>query len=85
MLTQARLKELLSYNKTTGVNWSKQANKWSASVMLRGNVTNLGYHKTALDAALARLTWELQCPEWNCNHRSELVKAIAASGMYLCF
>lgn len=62
-----------------GVNWNKRHGKWLARVMFNGNSVSLGYHTTALDAALARLAWETMCPGWACNHRSELVKSITVA------
>ncbi len=59
-----------------GVCWQKQHKKWMAGVRLQRKRIHLGYYQTALDAALARLSWEVQCPHWTCNHRGELVKAI---------
>ena len=60
----------------SGVNWNKRSKRWLSWAMLNGQSISLGYHPTALDAALARLTWEMQCSKWTCNHRSELVIAI---------
>lgn len=59
-----------------GVSWPKHCNKWLSRININGKAINLGYHKTALDAALARFTFEMQCPDWSCNYRSELAKAI---------
>jgi len=59
-----------------GVYWDKQTQKWRAQIMVQGKKHSLGYYDTALDAALARYTEEAQNPQWTCNHRSELVKAI---------
>ncbi len=36
----------------------------------------LGTYDNRLEAALARLTAEIQCPEWTCNYQSEIVKRI---------
>jgi len=59
-----------------GVHWNKQAKKWQAYIYIQGKRYSLGYHDTALDAALARYTEEVWNSKWTCNHRSELVKAI---------
>jgi len=61
-----------------GVHWNKRDRKWQAYIRIQGKQYNLGYHDTALDAALARYTEEAWNPNWHCNHRSELVKAIKA-------
>lgn len=59
-----------------GVSWDKPVKKWKAYISINRKQKYLGCHPTALDAALARFTVEVQCPEWHCNHRSKLVKAI---------
>jgi len=59
-----------------GVTWSKRGGKWVAQAGLNLKVRGLGYHETKLDAALARLTFEVQCPQWKCNYQGELIKAI---------
>lgn len=59
-----------------GVCWDKARNLWKAELESRAGKSQLGRFSTILDAALARLTAEVWCPHWTCNHRSELVKAI---------
>lgn len=66
-----------------GVSWHTKSEQWRASACLNNKTQYLGMHKTAIDAALARLTWELNTPEWECNYRSELVKAIEQTGLVL--
>jgi len=61
-----------------GVSWHKQAKKWRAYICIQGRNHGLGLYDTPLDAALARYTEEVQNPQWTCNHRSNLVKAIKA-------
>jgi len=61
-----------------GVYWHKQRRKWGAYIQIQGKPYHLGLYDTALGAALARYTAEVQCPGWTCNHRSELTKAIKA-------
>ena len=61
-----------------GVGWNKQSQKWIAHIRIQGKLLHLGLYETALNAALARYTVEVQCPNWSCNHRSELVRAIKA-------
>jgi len=51
-------------------------NNYKATVCLNNKSVFLGCHKTSLDAALARYTWEIQCPQWSCSYKSDLVKAI---------
>ena len=60
----------------TGVCWSKRQLMWSSTIYINGSSKHLGYHDSALEAALARVTIEVQCSKWTCNYRSELVKAI---------
>ena len=59
-----------------GVSYSKYKKKWIAQATLNGKNKNLGLYANKIDAALARLTWELNCDQWRCNHRSELVRKI---------
>jgi len=59
-----------------GVCWRKQRRKWKAQIQIQGKRYGLGYYDTALDAALARYIEEIWNPNWTCNHRSELIKAI---------
>jgi len=59
-----------------GVHWNKKDKKWHANIQSGGIKNFLGLYKTALDAALARLTGEIWREDWTCNRRGELVKAI---------
>ncbi len=59
-----------------GVGFDRRNKKWMAYACLQNKSIYLGRYSVALNAALARLTWEIQCPKWTCNYRSELVKAI---------
>lgn len=59
-----------------GIYWFSQGNKWRSYIKIRGKRIHLGYYEDILEAALARFTFEVQCPLWKCNYRSELVKAI---------
>ncbi len=61
-----------------GVFFNKKNQKWTSQAKLNGKGISFGLHLTALDAALARLTWETCCPRWSCNHRNELAKSIKA-------
>lgn len=57
-----------------GVGWHN--NKPRARVRLGTKLIDLGHHPSILEAALARHTWEQNCPNWQCNSRSELTEAI---------
>lgn len=59
-----------------GVSRYKETNRWLSQAGINRNKVYLGIHNTALEAALARLTWEVQCPAWTCNNRGGLVKEI---------
>ena len=59
-----------------GVCFNNNIKKWQAYISIHCKLYIIGLHETALDAALARYTVEVQCPQWHCNHRSELTKAI---------
>jgi hypothetical protein len=65
-------------NKTgfPGVCWHKQHKEFVAYIQINNKRIYLGCFETALDAALARITVEVNCPSWTCNHRGELVQAI---------
>lgn len=62
-----------------GVRFHKQNRNWIVRPQLNGKYITVGSYSTKLNAALARLTWEVNCEQWNCNHRGELVKAIKAA------
>lgn len=59
-----------------GVVWNKRDSKWYVQIQMNNRNVHLGIYDSALEAALARYTVEVQCPKWVCNYRSELVKAI---------
>lgn len=59
-----------------GVCFHNQCAKWLASSTVNRKQKSLGLYESKLEAALARLTWEMNCEHWKCNHRGELVKAI---------
>lgn len=64
-------------NNTSGfVGVCKSGNRWLSRISVYRKNIHLGYHSTPLEAALARFTFEMQCSQWTCNYRSELVKAI---------
>ena len=59
-----------------GVSSVTYDNKYVAQVTLNRKTIHLGRYPNALEAALARLTFEMDCPEWSCNHRGALIMAI---------
>ena len=59
-----------------GVDWNKQNKKWRARIRIHNKKYFLGIYDDPLDAALARLTEEVWNPNWHCNYRGELIKAI---------
>lgn len=59
-----------------GVSWNKVRKGWTAQIMVSGKQVFLGVYKCKLEAALARLTFEVNSPKWTCNFRGELVKAV---------
>ncbi len=77
--------KVFSTNKSgfPGVSFNKSKNKWQVNVWMNNKITYLGRFDTALEGALARLTWELQCPYWTCNLRGELIKKIRKEGVKL--
>ncbi len=50
--------------------------KWRTEIGVNNKRVYLGSYDTPLEAALVRLTFEMQCEKWTCNYRSELAKAI---------
>jgi hypothetical protein len=59
-----------------GVSYSGFHQKWNGFIKVNGKKIHLGYYKNALEAALARFTFEVWCSRWKCDYNSELVKAI---------
>ena len=58
----------------TGVSWHKQAQKWYAYAALHGKLIFLGLYPSRLEAALARLTFEIDCPQWHCDSDSSALR-----------
>lgn len=67
-----------------GVSFNKQSKKWRASMRVNGMGIYLGSHDTVIDAALARVTGEDNCPMWKCNHRSENRLKLKSLGYKVC-
>jgi hypothetical protein len=59
-----------------GVTWRKQRKKWFSNITINNKLIYLGLYDDPLEAALARFTFEDQCPLWKCNYSGRLVKAI---------
>ncbi len=59
-----------------GVTWDKTNKKWRSQIWVKGKHVCLGRYNSILNAALARLTLEVQCPYWYSGPRAVLVKAI---------
>lgn len=70
--------KLFTTNKSgfVGVSWSSERGKWVAQGSVDDSPIPLGRYATALEAALARLTWEVQCPNWHCDCRGTSVQQI---------
>jgi len=56
----------------------KTKNTWQVNIQLKKKGYYLGLYPNKLEAALARLTAEVWCQEWNCNHQNNIVKQIKA-------
>ncbi len=63
----------------SGVYWDKYGKKWCAQSVVNNKHISIGCYTNKLDAALSRLTWEIQCPQWTCNHRGVLIQQIKAA------
>lgn len=62
-----------------GVCWSKSSRKWSSYIKVHGKILSLGVYDDKLEAALARITCEDNCPSWTCDIRCEnRIKVMAA-------
>ena len=59
-----------------GVTWDNVNKKWRSQIWVKGKHVCLGRYNSILNAALARLTLEQQCPLWCCSPRAVLLKAI---------
>jgi len=59
-----------------GVGFLTKANSWRAYTSFKGRDIHLGYYDLEVEAALARYTFEVWCP--NPNRKSKLVEAIRA-------
>lgn len=59
-----------------GVTWEKAEEKWVSQIQINRKGVKVGRYNDPLEAALARFTVEVQCKNWTCNYRSELVLAI---------
>lgn len=59
-----------------GIKWSKSEKRWRSQLTVNKRTIYLGLYTNILEAALARFTEEVWCPDWTCNYRSELAKAI---------
>jgi len=69
----------ISKNNTSGfpgVTLDKRTKMWQSQIKVNYKLIKLGLYNDPLEAALARFTFEMQCSQWTCNYRSELVKAI---------
>ena len=60
----------------SGVSWFNNRSKWWARAEVGGKHIHLGLYSSPLEAALARLTWEVQCSKWHCDCRGILVQQI---------
>jgi len=63
----------------TGVAFNIASGKWLAYARVLKQRISLGSHDSVEDAALARITFEDQCPNWNCGNDTNR-KALRALG-----
>ena len=77
--TQNRVISSRSTSGFPGVGWDGYNNKWRVDIRAQYKSHYLGRYADPLEGALARLTVEVQCPLWTCNHQGALVKAIKAA------
>jgi len=65
---------VLSSNNTSGIaGVSFQHKRWVARIEIAGKRFFLGCYHNKINAILARLTFEVQCPEWKCDYKSKIV------------
>ena len=74
-------KKIYKQNSTgfPGVFRDKRYGRFYSYITVNKKRTHLGCYLDPLEAALARLTIEMQCEKWKCNHLSELTKAIKSA------
>ncbi len=54
----------------------KHGNKYQAVIIINKERIFLGTHEDKLKAAVARLEYEIECPEWHCDLRQVSVKLV---------
>ena len=59
-----------------GVHWDKRYKRWLVYISVHKKRYHIGYFDSLTEAAFARLTAEINCPGWTCNHRSEIVQKL---------
>ena len=67
---------LINISGFVGVSQLPKGN-WHARVQIKNKTIHLGTWSSKLEAALARLTWELNYPDWTCNYQNTIAKQIA--------
>jgi len=65
----------------TGVFWAKQSGKWLANIRINNKIIYIGLYKTATEAAIARVEYEDNCPNWTCNFQSTNRVKLRAMGI----
>jgi len=50
-----------------GVSYNKRTNRWCSYIQLEGKQTIIGYFKSPVEAAVARVKYEENCFSWKCN------------------
>jgi len=63
-----------------GVHLTSTKKQWEASITIKGNSVYIGRFTDVMEAALARMTCELNHPGWTCDMRNSLMKAIRDNG-----
>ena len=53
----------------TGVAWNALTNSWRSYIGLNKKLIYIGLYPTPEEAAIARVQYEDNCPEWTCNYR----------------
>ena len=59
-----------------GVSFHRKNSNWTASIKINQKQIYIGSFPSKIEAALARLTHEINNPNWTCNFRSKLVGSI---------
>ncbi len=53
-----------------GVCFDKRTKRWKSYITVNRNRIHIGRYDSEIDAAIARVQYENECPDWVCDHRA---------------